>query len=252
MNIEAYLERINYRGTLTVTAETLRNLHIAHMLTVPFENLSIHLGEPIILEDAALFNKIVKRRRGGFCYELNGLFAYLLSSLGFQVTMLSARVIDAGGVIGPEFDHMALMIKLEERWLVDVGFGDSFCEPLLLDERHEQVQGDHCYRIDTDDTHLLLMQKESKNSQYSAQYRFTLQPYQYADYAEMCHYHQTSPESPFTQRRICSQATPTGRITLTSKRFIKTVNGERQERALTGEEEYLALLREHFGIDLTS
>src|SRR5262245_26694734 len=140
MDIEAYLKRIDYRGARTPTAETLRALHVAHLRTVPFENLSIHTGEPIVLEDEALFVKIVERRRGGFCYEANGLFAALLRALGFNVTMLSAGVANPEEGFGPDFDHMALMVTLDERWLVDVGFGDSFREPLLIDERVAQRQ----------------------------------------------------------------------------------------------------------------
>src|SRR6188474_3432296 len=92
MDIAAYLERIDYRGPLDPTAETLRRLQVAHLRAVPFENLSIHAGEPITLEDGALFEKIVERRRGGFCYEVNGLFAALLRGLGFEVSMLAAGV----------------------------------------------------------------------------------------------------------------------------------------------------------------
>src|SRR5262249_19643128 len=133
MNVDAYLKRINYAGAREPAAETLRTLQLAHLRTVPFENLSIHAGEPIVLEEAALFGKIVERRRGGFCYEANGLFAALLRALGFQVAMLSAGVANAKGEFGPDFDHMTLMVTLAERWLVDVGFGESFMEPLLLD-----------------------------------------------------------------------------------------------------------------------
>jgi N-hydroxyarylamine O-acetyltransferase len=247
LNIAAYLERIDYHGPLAPDAETLKRLHVAHMLAVPFENLSIHAGEPIILDDEALFDKIVVRRRGGFCYELNGLFAALLRALGFNVAMLSARVMNAQTGFGPEFDHMALMVTLEERWLVDVGFGDSFREPLLLDERAAQLQGERAYRIDPDGDHLVLMQRDG-GSAWAAQYRFSLTPYQYADYAGMCRYHQTSPDSPFTQRRICSRATPEGRVTLSGMRLITTRNGERYERELRDETAYAEALRALFGI----
>lgn len=249
MNPEAYLERINYRGSLAPTAESLRHLQVAHLLTVPFENLSIHTGEPIVLEDEALFGKIVGRRRGGFCYELNGLFAALLRALGFDVAMLSAAVMGPEAKFGPEFDHMVLMVTLKERWLVDVGFGDSFLEPLLLDYGGKQVQGERGYRIDAEGDHLILRQREG-NGAWSTEFRFTLQPYQYADYAAMCHYHQTSPESHFTQRRVCSRATPEGRITLSGMRLITTRNGERQEQELEDEAEYAQALRTHFGIVL--
>ncbi len=235
MDIKTYLKRINYRGSLAPTAETLRALQVAHLLAVPFENLSIHTGESIVLEDDALFDKVVKRRRGGFCYELNGLFAALLRALGFDVAMLSAGVANAEGSFGPDFDHMTLMVMLDQRWLADVGFGDSFYEPLLLDKRDEQGQDARYYRIDDDGTHLILMQRD-EDGKWKAQYRFTLQRYEYADYAGMCHYHQTSPKSHFTIARICSRATPDGRVTLSEMRLITTKNGERLERVLTSED----------------
>ena len=251
LNIKAYLERINYRGSLVSWAETLRALQVAHLLSVPFENLSIHAGQPILLEDDALFSKIVTNRRGGFCYEANGLFAALLRALGFDVEMLSAEVANAAGEFGPDFDHMALMVQLERRWLVDVGFGDSFLEPLLLDECDEQRQGSRAYQIIPDGNYLVVMRRE-KGEEWKAQYRFTLRPYTFADYAEMCRYHQTSPESHFTRSRICSRATEQGRITLSDMRFITTSNSGgqqvRQERTLTSEKEYADVLREHFGI----
>lgn len=251
MDTKAYLERINYRGSLAPTAETLRRLQVAHLLAVPFENLSIHAKQPIVLEDDALFTKIVERRRGGFCYEANGLFAAFLRALGFNVVMLSAGVANEEGGFGPDFDHMALMVKLEQGWLVDVGFGDSFLEPLLLDERGDQVQGRRTYKIVPDGAYLILMRRDD-GDEWKAQYRFTLQPYKYADYAEMCRYHQTSPLSHFTRARICTRATEGGRVTLSEMRFITTSkSGERQERTLTSEEEYAALLREHFGIRIT-
>ena len=234
-------------------------MQVAHLLAVPFENLSIHAGQPIVLDDDALFTKIVENRRGGFCYEANGLFAALLRALGFDVAMLSAEVANAEGEFGPNFDHMTLMVSLEQRWLVDVGFGDSFLEPLLIDERTEQVQGNRAYRIlspASEATHLVLTQRDDDGDEWKAQYRFTLQTHAYADYAEMCRYHQTSPQSHFTRSRICSRTTEEGRITLSGMRFITTsksgAHQARQERTLTSEDEYAAILREQFGIVMTS
>jgi N-hydroxyarylamine O-acetyltransferase len=247
MDTQAYLQRMNYTGPLTRSAETLRQLQTAHLLSVPFENLSIHSGEPIVLDDDALFAKIVSRRRGGFCYELNGLFAALLRALGFDVSMLSAQVANAEGTYGPEFAHMTLMVTLADRWLVDVGFGDSFLEPLPLDEQSQQVQRDRAYRVAREGLYLVVMQR-SPNNEWQPQYRFTLKSYQYPDYAEMCRYHQTSAESHFTRARICSRATPEGRISLGDLRFIETAGGERLERILTNEEEYATILREQFGV----
>ena len=248
LNVQAYLDRIGYRGPLDPTAETLRALQVAHLQTVPFENLSIHAAQPIILDEAALFDKVVTRRRGGFCYELNGLFGTLLRALGFEVDLLSAGVRRMKGGFGPEFDHLTLAVHLEERWLADVGFGDSFREPLLLDERGEQVRGDQAYRLDEDGDHLILFQRQSFEGDWERQYRFTLRPHELPEYEEMCRYHQTSPESHFTLKRVCTLATPEGRVTLSDLRLITTRKGERQERMLESEAEHAATLRELFGV----
>lgn len=247
MDIDAYLERIAYEGSREPAAQTLRDLQVAHLTAVPFENLSIHAGEPILLDDDALFDKVVGRRRGGFCYELNGLFAGLLRALGFNVAMLSARVARGEGGFSEEFDHMTLLVSLEERWLVDVGFGDTFREPLRLDDREVQVQDGGAYRIENTGESLVLSERTEDG--WQAQYKFSLEPHHYADYAARCHYQQTSPESHFTQQRVCTRATPEGRLTLSEMRFISTtLNGGRQERLLKSEDEFAAALREEFGI----
>ncbi|MEK6410687.1 MAG: arylamine N-acetyltransferase [Acidobacteriota bacterium] len=250
MDVSSYLNRINYRGPRDVSAETLRESHKAHLLAVPFENLDIHLGRPIVLDEEKVIHKIVEERRGGFCYELNGAFCALLRALGFEVSMLSAGVAREEGGFDPPFDHMTLLVQLEERWLADVGFGDSFREPLLLDHRSEQVQDNDAYRLVEEDDHLILERREK--DLWKPQYHFTLEPYQYSDFGDMCHYHQTSPESPFTKRRTCTLATPEGRITVTGMRLITTSCGERQERELGSHDEWTVALQEHFGISLTS
>ena len=252
MNIEAYLKRINYHGSLEPSAETLRALQVAHLKTVPFENLSIHANEPIVLEENALFAKIVERRRGGYCYEANGLFAALLRALGFEVAMLAAGVAKKEGGFGPQFDHMTLMVTLAERWLADVGFGDSFLEPLLLDSRDEQVQGTRSFRI-VDDGDQLIMMRRNDGADWEPQYRFTLQPYTFADYEETSIWHQTSPDSHFTKNRICSLATDDGRLTLSDMRLITTGPQQlRHEQTLTTQEEYDRILHDQFGIVMTS
>ena len=246
LDTTAYLNRIKHSGSITPSRETLRALQLAHLLSVPFENLSIHSGQPIILNDAALFDKIVVRRRGGFCYELNGLFAALLRQLGFEVQMLSACVANSEGVWGPEFDHMTLMVTLEDRWLVDVGFGDSFIEPLLLDQRDDQIQGSRSYRIEDKHDGLMLSQKEA-GGVWKPQYRFTLTPHVYAEYADMCRFHQTSPDSHFTRGYICSKLTSDGRTTISRDRLIVTKGDSKEERELKSEEVDEAL-RTYFGI----
>ena len=250
MDVSGYLNRINYRGPRDVSVDTLRELHKLHLLAVPFENLDNHIGRQIVLDEEKVIRKIVEERRGGICYELNGAFCALLRALGFEVAMLSAGVAREEGGFDPPFDHMALLVQLEERWLADVGFGDSFREPLLLDHRSEQVQDNDAYRLIEDVEHLILERRET--DLWKPQYRFTLEPHQYSDFADMCHYHQTSPDSPFTKGRTCSLATPEGRITVTGMRLISTIRGERQERELASNDEWTIALREHFGIALES
>lgn len=248
MDIKAYLERIGYLGPQEATYDMLRELHLLHLFAVPFENLDIHRGKLIMLDEGKLFEKIVTRKRGGFCYELNGLFAALLRELGFKVDLLSARVYD-GERIGPEFDHLVLKVRLEKDWLADVGFGDSFSEPLLLSESGEQVQSGVSYQIQKRDTGLVLAQKDERDS-WRELYRFSLKPRRLADFSQMCRYHQTSPESTFTQKRLVTQAIPGGRITLSDLRLIITGEGLRREKILVDENEFGAALRQHFGISL--
>ncbi len=245
MDVDAYLARLAYAGPSSPSSATLTALHLAHLFNVPFENLDVG-RRPIVLDEAALFEKIVQRRRGGFCYELNGLFAALLRELGFRVTLVSARAANAAGVFGPELDHLALIVDLDERWLVDVGFGDCFLEPLRLDSGDVTSQGKREYRVDESGGERTLLQREAE---WKPQYRFTVEARALADFTGMCAYHQTSPESPFTRRSTCSIATKSGRVTLSGDRLILTRDGAREERPVA-EAEKAALLREHFGVTL--
>src|SRR5690242_9646293 len=139
LDVRAYLDRIGYSGGIEATAENLRALHRAHLLTVPFENLDISVGRKIVVDQEAILKKIVELRRGGFCYELNGAFAALLRALGFRVTLLSARVARESGDEGPEFDHLALLVDLEDPWLADVGFGELFLQAIRMEVGTEQM-----------------------------------------------------------------------------------------------------------------
>jgi len=248
MNVERYLARIGYTGPTAPNAETLRSVQHSHMLAVPFENLDISANRLIVCDEERFIHKIVNERRGGFCYELNGAFAALLRAIGFKTTLLSARV-PRGASEGPEFDHLALRVDLEERWLVDVGFGDSFLEPIRLISEVEQEQGLERFRIHSKTGGAFVMERFDAQKGWRAQYSFTLEPRVLADFAGMCHYHQTSPESHFTQKRICSLATADGRITLSDQTLIVTRNGKREERVLT-ESERNTVLRDRFGVSL--
>ena len=249
LNPSAYLARIGYSGSLAPTAATLRDLHRAHMLSVPFENLDIALGRKIVCDEARFVGKIVKQRRGGFCYELNGAFAVLLRALGFQVTLLSARVSREDGSESPEFDHLALRVDLDEPWLADVGFGDSFLAPLHLQGEIEQPQAGWIYRI-IEQKGSLYMERSEPQGPWRRQYSFTLTPRRLEEFSPTCLYHQTSPESPFTHKSLCSMATPLGRITIADRKLVITRGGKKEESQLVSEQAWLAALQEHFGIVL--
>ena len=247
MDVEALLGRIGYEGTRDPNAEVLRALHRAFVLSVPFENLDILLGRPIVLDEAALFDKIVKRRRGGFCYEMNGLFAALLRALGFDVTLLSARVVGTDGKAGPEFDHLVLLVPLSERRLADVGFGDAFVHPLRLDASGEQPDDKGPCRI-TRDGGVRSVERRTPEGAWKTLYFFTEIPRRLDEFAAMCRYHQTSPDSLFTQKRFATMPTGTGQVTLRERTLIVTEHGARTERELPGEAEYRNALRERFGL----
>ncbi|MEE2708270.1 MAG: arylamine N-acetyltransferase [Gemmatimonadota bacterium] len=247
IDIPTYLNRIGCDGPLTLDADILRALQVAHLYTVSFENLSIFLDEPIVLDVEPLFDKVVARRRGGFCYELKGLFAALLRSLGFRVDMVSARVRGSNQEYGPPFDHLTLLVSLSERWLDDVGFGDSFLELLRLDETGVQPQGECCYRVLDDKTELVLESK-GREGKWTPQYRFGTKAYHLADFAERCRYYQSSPESHFTKNTVCTMAALGGRLTITGTRLITTTGGERIECELPDKPDYSNTLREQFNI----
>lgn len=237
-----YLARIDATRPLQPDAASLRELQRLHLLAVPFENLSIHLGEPVVLDTAALFNKIVTRRRGGFCYELNGAFAALLIALGYDVTLLGARVY-GDGVLGPPLDHLALRVDLDEPWLVDVGFGRFSTYPLCLDVSGEQPDPEGVFHLTTLANGDIDIRRDGE-----LQYRLEPQPRTLTDFAPTCWYHQTSPQSHFTHAPVCSLPAGNGRVTLSGRTLIQTDGAHRQEHTLAGDAEVLAAFHTHFGI----
>ncbi|MGW1893832.1 arylamine N-acetyltransferase family protein [Streptomyces sp. NPDC002004] len=245
---EAYLRRIDVERPPAATAEALRQLHLAHLRAVPFENLSIHLGQDIVLTEEALVAKVVDDRRGGFCYELNGAFAALLTALGFEVTLLQARVYGAEGRPGIPYDHMALRVRTEDGglWLADVGFGAHSHAPLAFDERGDQADPGGTFRI-TDAPHGDLDVIKDGAPEYLLDRR----PRELGDFTVGAWYHRTSPDSHFTRSLVCSRLTGAGRITLSGHTLTTTAaDGRREQTELTTDAEVLAAYDKHFGITL--
>lgn len=260
--VDAYLRRIGAEHPAWPTVDVLRELHLRHLQTVPFENLSIHLGEEIMLEEKPLLDKIVRRRRGGFCYELNGAFGLLLKALGFDVTLLAARVYGKEGRLGVPYDHLALLVRTVDGgdWLTDVGFGAHSHFPLALGERGEQWDPAGVFRVvesgadaagvhgggspAAEDLDVLMGGKP--------QYRLELRPRVLGDFRIGAWWNSTSPVSHFVRSLVCSRVTEDGgRVTLSGSRLTVTPRGgEKEVSELAGDKEVLEAYRERFGIEL--
>ncbi|MEN3356604.1 MAG: N-hydroxyarylamine O-acetyltransferase [Mycobacteriales bacterium] len=254
--VRAYLARIGIAGPVAPTAAALRELQRRHVLTVPFENLDIHLGNPIVLAEPELLSKVVERRRGGFCYELNGVFGALLAALGYHVTLLAARV--GADRLGIPYDHLALLVRTPEPgpdagpWLVDVGFGRFSRHPLRLDARGGQADpvGRFEVRPAAADADLGDWGDLEVCQDGVTQYRLELRPRRLGDFEAGCWWHQTSPTSHFTTSLTCSLPTAEGQLTLAGRRLIETAGEARTERDLGTDAEVLAAYRDRFGIEL--
>lgn len=251
MDTQRYLQHIGFAGIPQADLLTLQQLHRCHMLSVPFENLSIIYRQGIHLEEPALFNKIVERNRGGFCYELNRLFAALLKDIGFNVQFISGEIRARDGSFGAPFDHMALKVELDQPYLVDVGFGDSFLTPLKITTTEQQPQTSGTFHLEQEgETYYLERRNGDNRSHAKTLYRFTLQAREPSEFDGMSHYHSTSPQSHFTQRLVCSRPTENGRVTLSENKLIVTEDHQRHESTLHSEDERRAALMRYFGIDL--
>jgi N-hydroxyarylamine O-acetyltransferase len=249
MDTKQYLERIKYVGLLNPTSEVLSKLQLMHLMNVPFENLDIHNKTKIDLKN--LFDKIVTRKRGGFCYELNGLFYELLKEIGFTVKMISARVYDKKKEYSPEFDHMAIVGSIKnDNYLVDVGFGEFAFSPIKIELNKETIDPRGIFRIDILDENYKTVAKKNAEGKLIPEYTFSEKERQLEEFYARCYYHQTSNESHFTQNRICSLPTKDGRITLTGNTLKITENGIVKERHLNNEQEIQQELWNYFGIKL--
>jgi N-hydroxyarylamine O-acetyltransferase len=253
VDVDAYLERIGYAGPREPTTPTLRALQRAHLLAVPFENLDINpCATPIDLDIDRLFDKVVRRRRGGFCYELNGLFAAVLELLGYDVTLVSARVSRGNGDFGPDFDHLALVVRTEASYLTDVGFGDFSLEPLEIGKQGPQppVGGGKAFQVDEVRPGEWLTREPKDDGSWDDGYLFELTPRSLREFAPQCRWFETADESHFRLRRVCSVATQDGRVTLTGKELIVTRNGEREVTPIRSDDEWSAALAERFAIEI--
>lgn len=247
MDTDKYLQRIGLEKLSEPNLQQLFLLQQQHLLHIPFENLDIHLGKEITLDYKAIFKKVIEDQRGGFCYELNGLFYFFLEKIGYSVKRISARVLGSSGQIGKEYDHLAIIVEVEkESWLVDVGFGKFSFQPLKIELGQVQGDGRQLYKINKyDDAYHGVYTKEEKED-WRLGYLFSLEHRAVSEFAEMCHHQQTSPDTNFTKRRMITKPRLNGRVTLTDTKLKITEAGMITEQPIHSELDFQKALKKYF------
>ena len=246
VDLPAYLDRIGWRGQLRPTLETLEQLHLAHTSSIPFENLDIQLGRGIRLDLEALQAKLVRDRRGGYCFEQNSLFAAVLREAGFQLILREARVRRGGTARLPR-THLTLEVRLQgAAWLADVGFGaDGIPGPVPLDGREQERFGSR-HRILAEGARQVLqvLGPEGWSDVYALEPSEVLP----CDLVMANHYTSTHPDSRFVQTLTVQRYSATERCFLRNLTFT-VVGPEATEVRELAREELLPLLRDRFGLD---
>jgi N-hydroxyarylamine O-acetyltransferase len=244
MELDGYLQRIGYHGARTANRETLVALHRAHLRAIPYENLDIHLGRTLSLDETAIYAKLVTGRRGGWCYEMNGLFAWALEALGFTVRRLASKV----GGQPPEAEegaHLILLVELDRPYLADVGFGFGLLEPIPLAVGSYQ-QEFMTYRLAQAGERWVFTNQPHGASGFD----FTLRARRLADFGTCCTLLQTLPESAFVQRTVCHRFTPRGVVSLRGA-VLRAVTAEGlTEQRIESRDAYEQTLRGEFGLRL--
>lgn len=235
VDVDAYLKRMGLSGPLEPDFATLERLQRCHLTAVPFENLDVYSGRGVNTDDGWTVSKLVERRRGGWCFELNGAFAALLAELGFEVRRLAATVLY--GAVSPIPTHLTLQVSLDRPYLVDVGFGDSFIRPLPLDSEGPHHGGTDAYGFVFDDDTTTLISWDNVGN-VVRHYRFDPTPRSPTDFDEASTYLQTAPDLQWTQSRFATRLLDGGpdRVTLLSDRIKFRRNGNWEEHSVEPEE----------------
>ena len=247
-DISAYFKRIGYTGGRDVSIETLKGLHTKHVMNVPFENIDVFNKKPISLDMDVLFEKIVTKKRGGYCFEMNGLFSFVLETLGFRVSNLFARVWHNGFELTGK-SHQVLLVEIDDdSWLCDVGFGGNGpLSPIRLEEGMEQENFGRSHRVIVDPTYGYVLQFKIKD-EFQPVYAFTEEKCYPSDYVIANHYTSTHPSCLFTQSLVCTKPTENGRITLFDSQLKIVANELETVTDLGLDEEIHEALQSYFGL----
>ncbi|HEX4814352.1 MAG TPA: arylamine N-acetyltransferase [Nonomuraea sp.] len=246
VTVDAFLARIGADRPARPTRDALFDLQERHVMTVPFENIDFHLRRPQLI-GAAAADKIVFRRRGGTCYELNGLFAEVLRALGYRVDVLAARVAE-DGVLGPVLGHMVLRVVAADApapWLVDVGYGRGSRRPLSQDSRAPQPDPHGTFEVVEAPLGDLDVLRDGR-----LQCRVETRPRAVADFATMWWWYCNAADSPHMTRLYCTLPTAEGRVTLSGNTLVLRESGRKSTAVIEGDDELRAAYRRWFGLEL--
>jgi N-hydroxyarylamine O-acetyltransferase len=245
----SYLQRLQYNGSLEPSEALLHELHKRHLHNIPYENFDIVTNKPLSLVTEELFDKIVVRARGGFCYELNILFGQLLEALGFRVKFLSAHLWkdEAWGL---EFDHLILAVsydadKENRVWLADVGNARWFQQPMRLYHDSQHTEYKTTYRL-RKENEMYFFTKQESDAEEQMQYRFTTQARSPNDFSAMCLFKETSAESWFRQNIIYAQCTDKGRIRLSNSQYSVIIDGVQTDSPVATLDEFTTIFQRHW------
>ncbi|VXB96587.1 arylamine N-acetyltransferase family protein [Maribacter litoralis] len=249
MDVQVYLDRIDFEDTIALHKNVLFKLQRKHLLNIPFENLDIHYNRKIKLSVPAIYQKIINEKRGGFCYELNGLFHSLLKQIGFDAKLISARVHIKDDDYSPEYDHLAIIVNLENKqFLVDVGFGKFSLEPLKLEMNQTISDSFGKFQFDKFNKEYYRI-NEVKDTNVLPQYIFKNEERKLSEFSKRCEFHQTSEHSHFTKKKLISIAKTNGRITLNNSQ-LKITHLENEEEINFDEREFESKLKHYFDIEI--
>ncbi len=252
--INNYFLRIGleeFQFPIVPTLEKLQKIHRHHLFSIPFENLDIHFGKEITLSIPNFYTKIVEHKRGGFCFEMNGLFYWIITMLGYDADLISCRVANEEGDLGPDLDHLAMIVRIENTpYLCDVGFGISFLEPFELNTTVEVPWNGNQFKLTQEAEIFSLWRKSFDSEDYRLQYTFNTNEHKLGDFEDRCKWLQTSEQSHFTQKKLCSIATANGSVMLTNQRLVIIENNNRTEETLSNPLAFINALKHYFGISL--
>ena len=250
MDIQAYFDRISFTGVARPDEATLRALHRAHLQAIPYDSLDVQLGRPVSLDPEAAFQKIVVQRRGGWCYEMNGLFGAVLQAIGFKVTrMPGAAMREVRGDM-MKASHLVLLVEADDlpgRWIADVGLGDGTLDPYPLREGPMSIEGYH-FRLEVLDERWWRFHNHEFGGAKS--FDFVVEPADPAALQEKCDWLHDDPNSPFVQNLICQRYRGGEILQLLGRSFRRIEGGQRRERLIESADDLVQVLAADFGIDL--